>query len=139
MNLRLGLAAVAMMAVSAHLMGCGPSGLGGCGVGPSPGPNNQNGVVTFDTVAVGSSQQLPVSFQDSNPSATETITGVTISGPDAAAFQVVSTFPIQVAAGAQVTVEIKFAPTHVGSSSATLVLDTEEMGPSPVQVEGTGE
>jgi hypothetical protein len=131
MNIRLGLAVLAVMA-AAHTIGCG------CGVAAAPGPNSQNGMVTFDTVTLGSSEQLTVPFQDSNPNASETITGATITGPDATAFEVISTFPMDIAAGTQVSVEIRFAPTHAGSSSATLVLETQEMGPSPVQLEGTG-
>jgi hypothetical protein len=134
MNIRLGIAALAVIA-AVHTMGCGG---GGCGVGPAPGPNSPNGMVTFNAVALGSSEQLGIPFQDSNPDASETITGATISGPDAAAFKVISTFPISIAAGDRVKVQIQFAPTHDGSSSATLVLDTQEMGPSPVALSGTG-
>jgi hypothetical protein len=138
MSMRLGLAALAVMAAAVHTMGCGGGADNGCGVGPASGPNSQSGGVTFDSVALGSSEQLAIDFQDSNASASETITGATITGPDAAAFQVSSTFPISIAAGAQVEVQIRFAPTHEGSSSATLVLDTQEMGPSPVTLGGTG-
>jgi hypothetical protein len=135
MNTRLGLAILTVMA-AVHTIGCG--GFGGCGVGPAEGPNNQNGTVTFDSVALGSSEDLMVPFQDSNPNASETLTGATFTGPDAAAFKVISTLPISIEAGAQVSVQIQFAPTHEGNSSATLVWDTAEMGPSPVQLQGTG-
>jgi hypothetical protein len=130
MNLRHGLVALAM-AAAAHTIGCG------CGVEAAPGPNNQDGAVVFDSVAVGSSEELPVPFQDSADTS-ETIMGATITGSDAAAFEVISKFPIGIAAGDQAEVTIRFAPTHVGSSTATRVLQTEEMGPSPVQLEGTG-
>jgi hypothetical protein len=97
----------------------------------------QDGAVTFDAVAVGQSEALTVPFEDSVDTS-ETITSATITGPDAADFEVVSTFPIAVPAGGQATVRIRFAPTHTGSSSATLVLDTQGMGPSPVELTGTG-
>jgi hypothetical protein len=138
MNLRLGLAVLAVMAAGVHTMGCADSGgVTGCGVGPAAGPNNQNGTVTFDALALGSSEDLVVPLQDSNPAASETLMGASFTGPDAAAFEVISTFPIPIAAGAQVNVQIRFSPTHEGSSSATLVLDTEDMGLSPVELQGT--
>jgi hypothetical protein len=128
-----GLAFLAVVAVSAaHLIGCS------CGVGAAPGPNNDNGVVTFDAVNVGSSEQLSVPFQDSADT-DETIDSATITGPDAAAFTVISKLPIAVPAGTQQSLEIQFSPTHTGSASATLVLQTMNMGPSPVQLSGTGE
>ncbi len=123
----LGVVAVALVQV-----GCS------CGVGPSAGPNNDDGVVTFPPVTVGSSQQLQVPFQDSADT-DETIDGATITGPDAAAFTVVAKYPIPLPAGTQVTLEIQFTPTHTGSASATLTLQTQNMGPSPVQLAGTGE
>ena len=74
--------AVLVVATAVHTMGCGL--IGGCGVGPAPGPDNQNGTVTFDA-AVGASQELPVPFQDS-ADVTDTITSASLTGPDAAAF-----------------------------------------------------
>jgi hypothetical protein len=126
----MGVAVAAMVAAS--LGGCG------CGVGAAPGPNNDNGVVTFAAVPVGSSTQLQVPFQDSADT-DETILGASISGPDAAAFAVIATYPIPLPAGTQVALEIRFTPTHTGPASATVVLQTENMGPSPVQLAGSGE
>jgi hypothetical protein len=138
MNVRSRLAAVtlvaALAAASTHLIGCIG---GGCGVGPVEGPNVQDGAVTFDDVPVGSAQQLPVAFQDSADT-NETITGATLSGANASEFKVISAFPMAVPAGQQVTVQIEFAPTVEGAASATLTLETEKMGPSPVQLAGNG-
>jgi hypothetical protein len=122
------LGAVAVM--TTYLVGCG------CGVGPSAGPNNDNGVVTFPDTATGSQEQLQIPFQDSADT-DETIMGATITGPDAAAFTVIAKYPVPLPAGTQVNLEIQFAPTHLGTSTATLVLQTENMGPSPVQLQGT--
>jgi hypothetical protein len=126
--------AVLVVATAVHTMGCGL--IGGCGVGPAPGPDNQDGTVTFDA-AVGASQELPVPFQDS-ADVTDTITSASLTGPDAAAFEVLSTFPMTIPAGTQVTVKIRFAPEHTGDSTATLVLETEMMGPSSIDLDGTG-
>jgi hypothetical protein len=125
--------AIATAMAALHGIGC----IGGCGVAPVSGPNTKNGAVTFDPVTVGQSEALTVPFEDS-ADVSETITGASITGPDAADFEVVSTFPIAVPAGESATVQIRFAPTHTGSSSATLVLDTAGMGPSPVELDGTG-
>ncbi len=122
---------LAVVTVALDLVGCG------CGVLPAPGPNSDDGVVTFDSVAVGSSQQLEIPFEDSTDT-DETIESVSITGPDAAAFTVVATYPIPLPAGSKVSLEIQFAPTHAGAASATLTLQTENMGPSPVQLAGTG-
>jgi hypothetical protein len=124
------LAAVAV--VAAQLVGCS------CGVGPSNGPDNHNRTVTFTSVPVGSTQQLQVPFQDSADT-DEIIMGATITGTDAPAFSVIATYPIPLPAGTQVELTIQFAPTHNGTSTATLVLQTENMGPSPVQLSGTAE
>jgi Abnormal spindle-like microcephaly-assoc'd, ASPM-SPD-2-Hydin len=120
-----------VVTVALHLVGCS------CGVGAAPGPNDNNGVVTFDPVTVGSTQQLQIPFQDSADT-DEVIDGATITGPDATAFSVIAKYPIPLPAGTQVSLEIQFAPTHTGTSSATLTLQTQNMGPSPVQLEGTG-
>ena len=108
----------------------------GCGVAPMTGPNSGNGAVTFDAVRVGSEQRLTIPFQDTAYTA-ETITGATITGPDADEFEVVATFPMAVPAGASASVELRFAPTRAGSATATLVLQTAGMGPSPVELDGT--
>ena len=135
-KVRPGFAALATMTMIAavHAMGCIG---GGCGVAPVPGPNSDNGAVTFDDVTVGKAQRLSVPFQDS-ADVDETITGASITGPEAAEFTVVSTFPIAVPAGAQASVELEFVPKHSGSATATLVLETQGMGPSPVDLTGTG-
>ena len=135
MKTRLGLLLVSAMA-SFLLTGC--PGLG-CGVGPGANANVVNGTVTFDPVLVGSSEQLSIPFQDSASNTSETILGVTITGPDAADFTVLTPFPVDVPANEQATLEIQFAPTHSGSAAATLTLNTQGMGPSPVQLTGTGE
>jgi hypothetical protein len=132
MNLRSVLTVVGMVVAAAQLVGCG------CGVGPSVGPNNDNGVVTFAAAKVGTSEKLSVPFQDS-ANVDETITGAQITGADADAFTVLTTFPLALPAGSEQDVEIQFSPTEPGPASATLTLQTMNMGPSPVQLAGTGE
>jgi hypothetical protein len=131
MNFRLGLSAI-MVTAAFHTIGC-------CGVAAAPDANVVNGVVTFDPVVLGASEQLPIPFMETKSDTSETILSATISGPDADAFQVMTTFPLAVPANEDVSVQILFTPTHAGNASATLVLNTQAMGPSPVQLAGTGE
>ncbi len=121
------------MAAALQAMGCFA-----CGMAAAPSANVVNGVVTFDPTAVGDSEMLNVNFHDT-ADVTETITSASISGADADAFQVFTTFPSTVPAGTQIMVEIEFTPTHSGPSSATLTLNTQAMGPSPIQLEGKSE
>jgi hypothetical protein len=126
-------AMVVAAAVSAvQAIGC----IGGCGVGPVDGPNSQDGTVMFGSVEVGETNDLPIPFQDS-ADVDETITGASFEGVDASEFSVKTTFPLFVPAGQQGTVTIEFSPTHVGDATATLILQTAGMGPSPVPLEGT--
>jgi hypothetical protein len=131
MKIRLGLLLVSTVAAFL-LTGCS------CGVGPGQSPNVVNGVVTFDATAVGAPEQLTIPFQDS-ADVSETILSASITGPDAADFEVLTPFPVPIPAGTQVMLTIQFTPSHTGSASATLTLSTQEMGPSPVQLAGTGE
>ena len=68
----------------------------------------------------------------------ETILGASFSGGGASAFTVVATYPIAVPAGAEATLQVSFAPTQVGAFTATLMVQTEDMGISPITVTGTG-
>ena len=120
-----------VVTVALNLVGCL------CGVGAAPGPNDDNGVVTFTPLALGTSETLQIPFEDSADT-DEVIDGAAFSGPDAAAFKVIgTTFPVPLPAGTQVSLAIQFEPLHTGTSSATLTLQTQNMGPSPVQVEGS--
>jgi hypothetical protein len=131
MKTRLGFLLVSTMA-ALLLTGCP------CGVGPVQSANVVNGVVTFDPQAVGAPEQLTIPFADS-ADVSETLLGASVTGPDAADFEVLAQFPIAIPAGTQVMLELQFTPSHAGSASATLVLQTQEMGPSPVKLQGTGE
>jgi len=121
-----------VVAVALGLTGCT------CGVGAAPGEDVVDGVVTFPAGMVGTSQQIRIPFQDSADT-DEVIDSASITGPDAAAFSVVAIYPIAIPAGTQVSLTLQFAPTHSGASSATLTLQTQNMGPSPVQLDGTAD
>jgi len=94
------------------------------------------GFVAF-SAPVGASQTVNVPLVDSNVSANETVTGSTLTGSDAAAFKVLSTFPMSLPAGTNISVSVEFTPQHGGTSTASLILDTVNMGPSPISLEGT--
>jgi hypothetical protein len=114
-----------------------------CGVGPIPGQDagpayvSEDGTVTFEPTAVGTSAQFQVAVKDSADVA-ETITGASLAGYDPDAFRVTSSFPIDVPAGGSALVGVEFVPPSAGTFSAQLVLQTMKMGPSPVALEGAG-
>ena len=115
----------------------------GCGVGPLLDQDggvayvDDAGVVTFETVSVGSEVDFRVAVKDS-ADVSETITGATLAGTGAGAFSVLSSFPIDVPKGQPVVVDVRFAPQAMGSYTAQLILQTAKMGPSPVALRGTG-
>jgi hypothetical protein len=107
-----------------------------CGLIAQPGFMTDGGYVAF-SAPVGASQTVNVPLVDSNATANETVTGSKLTGTDAAAFKVLSTFPMSLTAGNAISVSVEFTPQHGGTSTASLVLDTATMGPSPISLEGT--
>jgi hypothetical protein len=113
-----------------------------CGVAPVEGQEagaayvTDAGVVTFLNVPPGSHEDFFVAVQDSSD-VSETITGATLTGTGAAAFQVLALWPIPVPAGQQASVPVRFTPPALGTYSAQLILQTANMGPSPVALAGT--
>jgi hypothetical protein len=127
---------VMMLAISA---GASIATVGCCGVAPASDYDkmNKDGAVQFDPTAVGASEVLTIPIKDT-ANVDETITAASLEGPGAGSFEVVSTFPIPVPAGTAVNVQVRFTPSAAGDTTATLVLQTEGMGPSPVDLDGTG-
>ena len=117
---------------AAYATGCAAT----CGPIPEPGFMTDGGFVAF-SAPVGASQTVNVPLVDSNVTANETVTGATLTGTDAAAFKVLSTFPMSLPAGTNISVAVEFIPQHGGTSTASLILDTANMGPSPIPLEGT--
>ena len=127
---------VMMLAISA---GASVATVGCCGVAPAPDYDkmNKDGAVQFDPTQVGASETLTIPIKDT-ANVDETITAASLEGPGAGSFEVLSTFPIAVPAGTSVNVQVRFTPTTAGDATATLVLQTEGMGPSPVDLDGPG-
>ena len=121
----------------------------GCGINFIPGYQATNdagenvveisdaGVVEFAASELGAAVRLAIPVKNSFD-VNETILGASFSGPQAGAFQVTSAFPLPVPAGTEVNLQLVFTPTVVGVNSAKLALQTEDMGISPIDVEGTG-
>jgi hypothetical protein len=139
--LRLALAAAVVLPIAATQIGCGGCGMAAVPDGPDGGPLGAhvgpNGVVVFDPTPVGTSTTIEQSVKDT-ANTHERILGASFSGPDAADFVVVGSYPIDVPAGTSVSLQVSFTPSHVGTSNATLMVQTEDMGVSPIQVSGTG-
>jgi Abnormal spindle-like microcephaly-assoc'd, ASPM-SPD-2-Hydin len=131
--LKVGAMLAMLVAVTATLAGCS------CGVAPASNYKNVNdqGAVQFDPTTVGTSEVLTIPMEDTVDT-DEVITGASLTGPGAASFTVLTTFPMKVPAGSSVDVEVKFTPSAAGAASATLVFETEMMGPSPLDLEGVG-
>ena len=140
--LRLVLAAAIVLPTAALEVGCG-----GCGIGavpdspPDGGPVaaqvDGSGALIFQPTPVGTSSTFELRVKDSAYTH-ETILGATFSGPGAADFTVVGGYPIEVPAGAMVTLQVSFTPTQVGEVAATLMVQTRDMGVSPITVTGSG-
>ncbi len=138
--------AFGMLASMAALTGCigGIGGFGGCGVGATPTEGDAGaaatvsaaGVVTFEPILAGSSEDFEVTVRDSADT-DETILGATLVGGGAGAFAVLATFPLNVPAGQGVPIDVQFAPDSAGTFDAQLVLQTAKMGPSPVPLVGS--
>jgi hypothetical protein len=115
-----------------------------CGVAPVFGQDggaayvSDAGVVTFEPVPPGTAEVFQVAVKDS-ANVSETITSATLTGSGTDAFQVLSSFPIPVPAGQQAFVTVSFRPPFGGTYSATLVLQTANMGPSLVELSGMAE
>ncbi len=119
----------------------------GCGVSPVPthapdggtvtGAVDENGVVTFTAIPVGSSEAFSIPVKDTADT-DETIMSAGLSGTGRANFVVLTTFPLFLPAGQTVMVEVQFTPDTPTVSEAELVLQTEKMGPSPMHLTGTG-
>jgi hypothetical protein len=138
------LCTVAVAAVgAASLPGClGPGD--GCGVGAVPTMGDAgtaasvsaDGVVTFQTIPAGTSEDFQVTVRDS-ANTDETILSATLVGAGADAFKVVAKFPVYVPAGHGVPIDVQFVPPSASTFYAQLVLQTANMGPSPVSLVGS--
>jgi len=103
----------------------------------APGYGDDAGVVSFSNVPVGQATTLEIPVTDS-VGQDVTFTSGSLTGTGAAAFQILSTFPIAVTTGSPATVQVQFAPGQTGNFAATLVLDTASMGDTSIPVQGTG-
>jgi hypothetical protein len=129
-----GLATIlAAASCAVYASGCGKPG---CGIGLPPDVTSDGGLRGFSNVPLGTSITVNVPIQDS-ADVDETVTGSSLTGSDAAAFKVLSTFPMSVPAGTSIMVSVQFTPAHVGASTANLILETAMMGPSPITLQGT--
>ena len=139
---RIALAAAVLLPAAALQIGCG-----GCGIGAVAGSDGDggeavaqvdgSGEVVFQPTPIGVASTFQLSVKDSAYTH-ETILGASFSGAGADAFTVVGVYPIDVPAGAEVTLQVSFAPTQVGAATATLMVQTRDMGVSPIAVTGTG-
>jgi hypothetical protein len=121
--------------------------LAGCLCGASAVPTkddgggakvNSDGVVVFDKTEIGDSVTFKVPLHDT-ADVDETLMGATIGGADADSFELHARFPIDMAAGSVVHLEVEFHPTHAGKLDAELMVQTKEMGVSPIEMTGSAD
>jgi Abnormal spindle-like microcephaly-assoc'd, ASPM-SPD-2-Hydin/Beta-propeller repeat len=96
-------------------------------------------VLTFSSQQVGTSSIAQTVAVQNPGTATLAISDVTMSGTDAASFQQTSTCGTSLAAGANCTVSVIFAPTATGTQNATVTFtDNAADGPQTLSLSGTG-
>jgi hypothetical protein len=96
-------------------------------------------VLTFSSQQVGTSSIAQTVAVQNPGTATLAISDVTMSGTDAASFQQASTCGTSLAAGANCTVSVIFAPTATGTQNATVTFtDNAADGPQTLSLSGTG-
>lgn len=92
----------------------------------------------FEKVVEDASRELCVTLTNTSSVAVK-IDNVTIDGTDKALFTVVSTMPIDIAAGATAEVCVKFAPGSQGVKDAVLNIMSSTGGNSSLALAGTGD
>jgi hypothetical protein len=118
----------------------------GCMCGASAVPTHEqgkgavveaDGTVVYEHTTIGDSVKFDIPVRDT-ADVSETLMSARITGADADAFDVHATFPIDMPAGKTVHVEVTFHPTKTGEATAELVIETQAMGPSPIELTGVG-
>ncbi len=114
-------------------------GLSGEGTGLTAVLQATPGSVDFGLLAVGSTLTSPVDLTNTGNSSLD-VTGLAITGPDAAEFGFDLTPPFPVAPGTPVTLTLDFSPLTAGPKSATLTISHTGDNPDvTVDLSGQGE
>jgi hypothetical protein len=96
-----------------------------------------NGDVVFAPQPVGTEVSFALPIHETASGTSETLVSAMLQGTGKDSFAILSAFPIAIAADRQVTVDLEFVPQHSGDVSAQLVLQTEKMGMSTIQLSGS--
>ena len=95
------------------------------GSGPAVGSGQVTPRVVVTATAGSAGQSQPVSVRNAG-NGPLTITGLAVSGPDAARFTVNRTLPVTVAPGTTLSIPVTFTPTVPGPRGATLTVTTDD-------------
>jgi large repetitive protein len=96
--------------------------------------------LSFGTVNVGVTSPAQTVTLTNTGATTVTISGYPISGANAGDFHVSgSTTPFNIASGASAQLSVTFGPTAIGARSATLTINSPNVGPQSVSLSGTGQ
>jgi hypothetical protein len=109
------------------------------GTGTAPQANLAPNPVAFGNQSINTTSATQTVMLSNPGNATLSITGVTLTGANAAAFTQTSACGSSLAAGGSCAITVAFAPTAAGAQSATLsVADNATGTPQTVTLTGTG-
>ena len=91
-------------------------------VGDSSVVVSNAGTVVFSPTAIGRSSELQFRINNTG-TLPATLNSISIAGPDTFTLLDVPAFPAELAAGASIPVRVRFAPTALGTQTATLRVD----------------
>lgn len=113
--------------------------LSGVGTVPAPGVGFSSGSLTFGSEALGETSTAQSVTLTNTGTLSLAISSVGITGTNATSFSETNNCPATVLAGNMCTINVTFAPTTVGSLSASVsVVDNASGSPHVVTLTGTG-
>jgi len=125
--------------IAAVLAGCGGGGGGGGGSdGGSPAAQVSPTTLTFDKQFVGSASAAQTITVSNSGTGSLTISNISITGTNAAAFAQTNTCGAPLLAGGTCTVNVTFTPSAAGAFSAAVSFTTNGSSNPSVALSGTG-
>jgi hypothetical protein len=88
--------------------------------------------LTFETVSLGQSETREIILENNISTAID-VESVSVTGPDAEAFQIVTTVPDEIPANSKQTVSLNFSPTDRGEALGEFEINNKRVG-----LDGTG-
>ena len=138
-SLRRSISALVLLALAACGGGGGGSSGGGGGGMTAPAVSLSTSSLSFGNQAVGTTSAAQSVTLTNSGNATLSISGITLTGTDAAAYAQSTTCSTTLAASAHCTISVTFTPTATAATTASLSIATNAVGsPNTVALTGTG-